>query len=237
VYGRNIDQSLADHTEITFLAKEQYPKAKIGLYINIFIDETLRLLNSMHPDKWSLDALKEYIIQMIDLFGEFFSSTQATAKFCWTFYEYYYELNVALPPTTPTPTPTIVTVEVTHQITTTLTTVIVEKITTTIEKSITTTVSVPKVSEIRITETIMKTETITKPTTTTVTQQTTKTMFTTVTQETTIIQTSVKTNIVTSTATYPTTTTLVEQNWAATIGIGIVVVVIGVILGYFIKRR
>jgi hypothetical protein len=130
-------------------------------------------------------------------------------------------ITVTMP--TPPQTSTVVpaTVTTTHTITIPTTTTLTQTITTTTPTTLTTTIRVYKT--VTTTETIVKRETVTTPTS-----------ITTVTTEKTekIVEK-------TATLTVTTPTTVYEKvvDWTTTIPLAIILLVIGIVIGYLIKRK
>jgi len=178
IYVDNIDQLRATHTLVTFVSKEQYTHAKVGLFLNILIDKAIDVLASQRPELWNKQSLISYIVQMIDLFIEPYLY-QGGSEFKWTFYEYYYEVDITLPLPVPPPTPT----------------------------------PGPPPALTTIMITVTETQTIRSTVVTTVTQHKTTTQVSEV------------------------MITVSQINIGLMIGLALVLFVIGIVIGYIVKRR
>jgi uncharacterized membrane protein len=146
---------------------------------------------------------------------------------------------------TPTPTPTPATVTVTTTVTTTYTTtqtIVVPTVvtttyitTTTIPTTYTTTIRVYETAT--ATTTVVKYETVTTTIEKTVEKTTTLTVATPQTVTTTSVVTMPVEKTVTLTVTTPTTVYERVVDWSTTIPIAVILLVVGIAIGYLIKRR
>jgi len=145
----------------------------------------------------------------------------------------------------PTPTPTPATVTVTTTVTTTYTTTQTMVVPTVVTTTYVTTITIPTTytTTIRVYETATATTTVVKyeTVTTTIEKTVEKTTTLTVATPQTVTTTSVVTMPVekTVTLTVTTLTTVYERvvDWSTTIPIAVILLVVGIAIGYLIKRR
>jgi len=209
VYAGNLDRSADTHTTITFELLAPIKSGRVGIPIPEFISLAANVLPQLRPDLWTPSDVLGNTLQMIDFVFEWYSNPQGEGTFKWSLYEVSFLVGAN---------------------------VVLNTVTTTVPTTITNTITSV------IPTTIVSTNTVTATTEKTVVQTVTSTTTSVKTVSTTVTETSIETTTLRTTATVFTTVTtrlttkVTETNWAIVGIVAIVLLLVGIGVGYMIKK-
>ncbi|MEL9939700.1 MAG: hypothetical protein QW632_00230 [Ignisphaera sp.] len=214
VFVGNLDRSANTHTTVVFELTAPIRSGRVGIPVQDYIALAANILESLAPKVWSRAMVLNNTLQMIDFTIEWYSNQQGGGVFKWRLYEVSFLVGAK---------PILTTVTLTKTATSTLTT------TSTIVSTVVNTVPTTVVSTVTSSIPTTVTSIVTTPTTVlvpvTTTATTTVRSVATVTSTTTVV----------STSTSPITQTV--TNWSTAIALGIVLLIIGFVIGWVVKRK
>lgn len=188
VFTSNIEKT-GGHTAVVFEPLNlSIRNGRVGIPIQEYISLTATLLPQLAPNIWSSEEVLGHILQMMDIFVDWYSNKEGKGVFRWRMYEV-----------------SIMSGANVIAITTTRTTTITFTATTTITQTQLSTV----ISSITLTATKELTETLT----------------------TTLTRTEVRTT------TIATEVVKTEVDWLITVGVGVVLLVVGLAIGMVLRKR